>query len=120
MPTRKISPNFNLKNSSNDMALSEVRDNVDNIMKWAQLVNQKIALLERAAHDMESSLFQVVASLEAAARSLIEKGIVDQDEFDGFRDEHIAKLEKLRQQYAQQAEDVASQLWVPNKKIIAP
>jgi hypothetical protein len=91
---------------------------VNALMKWAQITDDRNALFQEAHIRAESTFLQMMASLEALCKILIEKDIVDRAEYDAHRQDYFDKVEQRRKAAEEEMDKAGPQIWVPDKKIV--
>ena len=122
---KKITPIFGNSNEdpSNAGILQALRMNIEALLKWARITEQKIAFAEQALLSYETALIRINASLEAVCRILIEKELIEKDQLHKYAEEYVSAHNAFIEEQKKQAEaeieaQKPSKIWTPNKKII--
>ena len=114
---KKISPDFGMwKEDISSDVNSKLQ--LDSLIKWARLVDQRIGLFDQAIVQVEHSLLEIVASLESIARIIIEKEVSTEDEINQFRLEFLEQLNQARSILSEQVQENTSKIWTPEKKLV--
>ena len=106
--------------------LQGLRMNVEALLKWAKFNEQKLAIHESAIINFENITAELIASLEAISRVMVENELTTKEQFDSYREEVLeaqaaykkARFEAAEEELKKAADDSKSKIWVPNKKIV--